>query len=132
MSSEEATTKPCQQPTNEEKGSTDPSSSTMFRCTTIAGDTVELTTCDVASKFGFIPGCVVHFTKSRLNGQSARVCGMCSNGMLWFAMLPDSNTTAAPPSIPLQNVEQLIVQTTSCRGKEELIRQYGWIVDPGR
>jgi hypothetical protein len=38
--------------------------------------------------------------------------------MLWFSVLPQDEAL---------ELSALPVQTTSCRGREEYIRQYGWV-----
>lgn len=88
-------------------------------CTT-SDDVVELST-DTAA-FGFSVGSVVHFTKSRFNGKVAVVRGS-KDGMLWFAVFPSVSAATSPEAI------RAPVQTTSCRGREEYIRQYGWMID---
>ena len=90
---------------------------------TTSGDPIVLFTS--RQHFGFHAGDVVHFTKSRRNGERAVIRGVCENGMLWFSVLPPRKDGEADA----RAVEELPVQTTSCRGREEYIRQYGWVVD---
>ncbi|GET91740.1 hypothetical protein, conserved [Leishmania tarentolae] len=89
--------------------------------TTISGDTIVF---DFTAEniYGFYPGQIVHFTKSLRNGKVALIRGI-SDGLLWFAVLPDAASAASEQAL------QAPVSTVSCRGKEELIRQYGWMVD---
>ncbi|CBZ29796.1 conserved hypothetical protein [Leishmania mexicana MHOM/GT/2001/U1103] len=92
--------------------------------TTISGDTIAL---DMSADnvFGFQPGQIVHFTKSLRNGKVALIRGI-SEGLLWFAVLPDVASAASEQALHAP------VSTVSCRGKEELIRQYGWMLDDTR
>lgn len=77
---------------------------------TITGDSIQLDVRPESSEiFGVVPGDVVRFTKSRLNGRTALVAGV-ADGMLWFTL--DGNA---------------YVQTTSSTCKAEYIRQYGWV-----
>lgn len=90
--------------------------------TTTTGDVISLST-DTTAQFGFAVGSIVHFTKSRLNGRVALIRGV-HDGMLWFSLFHTVEEAAATDvawTAP--------VQTTSCRGREEYIRQYGWMVD---
>ncbi|KAG5469262.1 hypothetical protein LSCM1_02477 [Leishmania martiniquensis] len=89
--------------------------------TTISGDTIAL---DISpyNVYGFRPGQIVHFTKSLRNGKVALIRGV-SDGLLWFAVLPDAVSASTAEAL------QAPVHTVSCRCKEELIRQYGWVVD---
>ncbi|CAC9529242.1 conserved hypothetical protein [Leishmania infantum JPCM5] len=89
--------------------------------TTISGDTIVL---DISAEnvYGFQPGQIVHFTKSLRNRKVALIRGI-SEGLLWFAVLPDVASAASKQALHAP------VSTVSCRGKEELIRQYGWMVD---
>ncbi|KAK7197288.1 hypothetical protein NESM_000675500 [Novymonas esmeraldas] len=89
--------------------------------TTISGDSVTLDT-SVENGYGFAPGQIVHFTKSLRNGKVALVRGV-HEGLLWFAVLPNVAAATAEDAL------QAPVHTVSCRGKEELIRQYGWMID---
>ncbi|KAG5494964.1 hypothetical protein JKF63_02016 [Porcisia hertigi] len=89
--------------------------------TTISGDTITLDT-SADNIYGFLPGQIVHFTKSLRNGKVALIRGI-SNGLIWFAVLPDVASASSEGAL------QAPVHTVSCRGKEELIRQYGWMVD---
>ncbi|CUI12346.1 Hypothetical protein, putative [Bodo saltans] len=91
-------------------------------CTSHTGEPVELSL--DCSTFGFEPMTIVHFTKSRLNGRVGLVRGT-SGGMLWFALFPSAEAAALPEALAAP------VQTTSCRGREELIRQYGWMIHDG-
>ncbi|CAJ1034744.1 hypothetical protein Q4I32_006887 [Leishmania shawi] len=89
--------------------------------TTISGETVVLDT-SAPNMYGFHPGQIVHFTKSLRNGKVALIRGV-SDGLIWFAVLPDVTSAASEEAL------QAPVSTVSCRVKEELIRQYGWMVD---
>jgi hypothetical protein len=91
---------------------------TMSAVTT-SGDSIALyVSRDKTSPFGFHVSEIVHFTKSRRNGQRAVIRGVCKDGMLWFSVLPQDEAL---------ELSALPVQTTSCRGREEYIRQYGWV-----
>jgi hypothetical protein len=102
-------------------GDVQPTPSSVL-CTSHTGDEVELSL--DCSTFGFAPMTIVHFTKSRLNGRVALVRGT-NGGMLWFALFHSVEEALSPGALTA------VVQTTSCRGKEELIRQYGWMVHDG-
>lgn len=88
---------------------------------TKSGGTVELNA-DPATCYGFVPGQVVHFTKSLRNGKVALIRGS-ADGLLWFAVFPtvDHALTAQALKAP--------VDSASCRAREEFIRQFGWMVD---
>ncbi|KAG5468917.1 hypothetical protein GH5_02170 [Leishmania sp. Ghana 2012 LV757] len=89
--------------------------------TTISGDTIAL---DISAQnvYGFHPGQIVHFTKSLRNGKVALIRGV-GDGLIWFAVLPDVASAATEEAL------QAPVHSVSCRCKEELIRQYGWVAD---
>lgn len=89
--------------------------------TTISGDAIVLDT-SANPTYGFQPGQIVHFTKSLRNGKVALIRGF-NEGLIWFAVF--ANVAAATGEEALQAP----VNTVSCRGKEELIRQYGWMID---
>jgi hypothetical protein len=90
---------------------------------TVSGDSILLNVSPTKSAiFGFHAGDVVLFTKSRRNGQRAVVRGVCDNGMLWFTVVPSGDFAS-------ESIAGLPVQTTSCRGREEYIRQYGWMTE---
>jgi hypothetical protein len=72
--------------------------------------------------YGFYPGQIVHFTKSLRNGKVALIRGT-HEGLIWFAVFPNVAAAATKEALDAP------VDTVSCRGKEELIRQYGWMVD---
>ncbi|KPI86884.1 hypothetical protein ABL78_4074 [Leptomonas seymouri] len=88
---------------------------------TVSGSPITL---DVSNQnvYGFYPGQIVHFTKSLRNGKVALIRGT-KDGMLWFSVFPNAAAAATQEAIDAP------VDTVSCRGKEELIRQYGWMVD---
>lgn len=88
---------------------------------TVSGGPVTL---DVSAEntYGFHPGQIVHFTKSLRNGKVALIRGT-NEGLIWFAVFPNVAAAATREALDAP------VDTVSCRGKEELIRQYGWMVD---
>lgn len=88
---------------------------------TKSGGEVVLDT-SVDTGYGFRPGNIVHFTKSLRNGKVALIRGT-HEGLLWFSVFPDVATASTAEALKAP------VDTVSCRGKEELIRQYGWMVD---
>ncbi|EPY40152.1 hypothetical protein AGDE_03776 [Angomonas deanei] len=87
---------------------------------TKSGDTISVNTED--SSYGFKAGQIVHFTKSLRNGKVALVRGT-NEGLLWFSVFPTAAEAAAEEALKAP------VDSFSCRGKEEVIRQYGWVVD---
>nr|CCC90710.1 unnamed protein product [Trypanosoma congolense IL3000] len=92
-----------------------------MKATTKSGDTIEL---DVTREtgFGFSPGDIVYFSKSRHNGKVALVRGVFE-GMLWYSVFPTLQEAAAPEAL------SAAVDTATCRSKEELIRQFGWVLE---
>ncbi|CCW63026.1 unnamed protein product [Phytomonas sp. EM1] len=74
------------------------------------------------NKFGFKPGQIVHFTKSLRNGKVALIRGVC-DGLLWFSVFPSVDEAAKEEAL------RAPVDSSSCRGYEEFIRQYGWVID---
>ena len=88
---------------------------------TVSGGSITLDA-SAENMYDFHPGQIVHFTKSLRNGKVALVRGT-HDGLIWFAVF---NTVADAATKEALNAP---VDTVSCRGKEELIRQYGWMID---
>ncbi|EPY32010.1 hypothetical protein STCU_00278 [Strigomonas culicis] len=91
-----------------------------LRAMTKSGDSIEL---DIGENtYGFFPGQIVHFCKSLRNGKVALIRGT-NEGLLWFSVFDTVDHAMTKEALDAP------VDTVSCRGKEELIRQYGWMVD---
>lgn len=96
----------------------------MTHMVTVTAKSGEQMTLDASpdTGFGFKPGQIVHFTKSLRNGKVALIRGQ-KDGMIWFAVLPNVEAAVTKEALDAP------VDTASCRAKEELIRQYGWVID---
>lgn len=88
---------------------------------TVSGGPITLDA-SAENMYGFQPGQIVHFTKSLRNGKVALIRGT-HEGLIWFSVFHNVADAATKEAIDAP------VDTVSCRGKEELIRQYGWMVD---
>lgn len=85
------------------------------------GRNVEVTVATTL-EYEFKPGQIVHFTKSLRNGKVALIRGI-SDGLLWFSVFRTVEDAMKDDALNAP------IETTSCRVKAELIRQYGWVVD---
>ncbi|AAZ11516.1 uncharacterized protein TEOVI_000337600 [Trypanosoma equiperdum] len=92
-----------------------------MKATTKSGDSILLNV-SPDTGFGFAPGDIVYFSKSRHNGKVALVRGVFE-GMLWFSVFPTVHEASAPEAL------EAAVDTATCRSKEELIRQFGWVLE---